>query len=112
MADEIYVTMPLAEEMVEKLTKAGVYGSGKEEVQNRFLKSFVDKVAGSEKVGPGLVTAWALSEYDVLRDYPPMIVGVMRRYFDTVVDAVTPDVRVAEEAKTFLKQAFEELKKR
>ena len=110
MADELVVMMPSAEEMIEKLGEAGVYG--KEEVQDKFLKSFVEKVAGSEKVGPGLVMAWMLSEYDVLRDYPPVIAGLLRYDFDSVIDAVTPDARVAEKAKAFLKEALEETKKR
>lgn len=60
MADEIVAMMPPAEKMVDKLTKAGLLG--KEEAQDRFLNSFVGKVAGSEKIGPGLVMAWMLSE--------------------------------------------------
>ncbi|KKT86562.1 MAG: hypothetical protein UW86_C0029G0003 [Microgenomates group bacterium GW2011_GWA1_Microgenomates_45_10] len=110
MANEVVVIMPPAEEMVKKLADVGLYG--KEEAQDRFLRSFVEKVAGSEKVGPGLVMAWMLSEYDVLRDYPPVISGLMRYHFDEVVDAVTQDVRVAVEAKAFLKKVLEETKKK
>ena len=110
MADEVVVMMPPVEEMMEKLTKAGVYG--KEEVEDRFLRSFVEKVAGSKKVGQGLVMAWMLSEYDVLRDYPPVISGLIRFNFDEVIDAVTPDVKVAEKAKAFLKEALDKTGKK
>ena len=60
----------------------------------------------------GLVMAWMLSEYDVLRDYPPVISGLIRFNFDEVIDAVTPDVKVAEKAKAFLKEALDKTGKK
>lgn len=99
------VTMPEAQNMVKKLTDAGLINMDEE--SDRVMKKYIQKVAGTNKVGAGLAMAWSLAIYDELKDYPPQIQGVMSMYFDIVIDASTPDPEVAKEAKDFMARVRE-----
>jgi hypothetical protein len=103
------VTMPEAQQMEQKLTEAGLIGMT--EQSDRVFKRFVSSVAGSEKVGAGLAMAWSLANYDELKDYPPQVQAIMGMYFDKVVDTVTPDPEVAQQAKGFMAKVREEARK-
>ena len=101
--------MPGRDDMIGKLKDAGIYGMTPQ--SDRMFDNFVGSVADSEKVGPGLAMAWELASYDTLRDYPPQVQAIMSMYFDRVVDTVTPDPEVAEEAKKFMQEVREEARK-
>lgn len=105
---EVVATLPGREEMVKLLKEAGVYGTTPQ--TDRMYDSFIEKVAGSEKVGAGLVMAWELAKYDTLRDYPPMIGMLVDMSFDQVVDAVSPNPELAQQAKAFRDQVHSKTK--
>ena len=102
------VRMPSREEMLKRLP-AGTLGVTPE--TDAFYTRFVDSVADSEKVGGGLNMAWELAGYDTLRGQIPLIKAVVDMNFDRVVDALTPDPEVAEEAKEFRKKVLEEVER-
>lgn len=104
------VDMPERAEMEQKLREAKLLGTTPQ--TDRFFRRFVESVAGSSKVGPGLNMAWELAAYDTLGDYPPMIKALVDMSYDQVIDAVTPDPKVASQAKEFRKQMLEELKQK
>jgi hypothetical protein len=106
---ETVATLPDREEMVRLLKEAGVYGTTPQ--TDRMYDSFIEKVAGSEKVGMGLVMAWELAKYDTLQGYPPMLGVLVDMNFDQVVDAVSPNPELANEAKAFRNQVQQESKK-
>lgn len=110
---EKVVIMPEAQQMEQKLTEAGLLGMT--EQTDRVFKKFVSKVAGSEKVGVGLAMAWTLASYDELKDElkdcPPPVQAITSMYYDNVVDTVTPDLEVANQAKEFMAKAREESRK-
>ena len=97
-----FVQMPQKEEMLKKLKEIGILGQTSQ--NDRFYKDFVDKVAGQEKVGNGLALAWTLAEYDNLREFPPIVAAIVRENFDDVIDAVTPDLQVAADAKQIMEE--------
>lgn len=101
--------MPSREEMIQKLDEAGIYGITPK--SDQFFDAFVRAVAESKKIGPGLVMAWEFVNYNTLRDYPPEVQALMSMWFDTVIDIVTPDPEVAEQAKSFMREAREKARK-
>lgn len=103
------VLMPKREEMTKRLQEEGLLGIDSQ--ADRFYGRFVDIVADSKKAGAGLNMAWELSGYDTLRDYPPMVRAVIDMYFDDVIDTVTPDLDVANQAKEFRKKMLDEMGK-
>lgn len=107
-ADKV-VRMPDAQQIEQKLKDAGLIGATPQ--GDRVYKRFAQSVGGSEKVGPGLAMAWELANYDELKDYPPQVMGIMSMFFDKVVDTVTPDPEVAQQAKDFMKEVREEARK-
>jgi hypothetical protein len=106
---ETVATLPSKEEMTRLLKEAGIYGTTPQ--TDRMYDSFIEKVAGSEKVGMGLVMAWELAKYDTLQGYPPMIAVLVDMNFDQVVDAVSPNPELANEAKMFKNKVQEAAKK-
>ena len=101
--------MPPKEEMLEKLKEIGILGQTPQ--TDAFYADFVNKVAGQERVGNGLALAWTLAEYDKLRDFPSIVAAIVRENFDDVIDAVTPDLQVAADAKQIMEETLEELRK-
>ena len=100
-----HIIMPERAEMVEKLREANVYGIAPQ--TDEFFDSLIRKLAGSSKVGQGLAIAWVQSEYDVLRNLPPVMTPLVRMRFNDVIDAITPDAEVAQDAKTFWQEAID-----
>lgn len=109
LSAEKVVMMPNREEMVKRLTKARLMGITPQ--SDRFFGIFIDQVADSEKVGPGLNMAWELAGYDTLEGYPPLIKAIIDMNFDRAIDIVTPDPEVATRAKEFRKQVLEEVRR-
>ncbi len=105
-----FIKMPEKNEMLGKLKEAGLMGISPQ--SDEFFGHFVDSVAGDEKVGAGLTMAWALTEYDVLKDYPPVLKGLMNHWFEKVIDTVTPDKEVAGDAKKMMQEAREAASKK
>ena len=105
------VRMPQAGEMVVKLREAGLYGVTPQ--TDEFYDMFIRAVADNEKVGAGLCIAWELSLYDWMQQgMPPIMRGLVGMSFDKVIDAVTPDLEVATQAKEFMQRARDEARKR
>lgn len=90
------VKMPDAEELLKRIPD-GTFGLT--EQTDAFYRRFAESIGGSEKVGAGLNMAWELASYDTLRSYPAIMRAMVNMNFDKVVDAVTPDPEVAEQAK-------------
>ena len=101
--NEKAITMPGREEMLKKLKEAKLLGTTPQ--TDEFYEHFVNSVAGQEKVGAGLSIAWVLTEYDVLKEYPPIMQGLMNMSFERAIDAVTPDKEVARDAKEIMQRA-------
>lgn len=101
--------MPNQEEMITRLEGTGVLGVTPQ--TDAFYRNFVDQVADTQKAGAGLHMAWTLASYDTLRDLPPVISAVVDMNFDRVVDAVTPDLEVADQAKQFRQEVLETLRR-
>lgn len=104
-AQQKMVRMPSREEILQRLP-AGTLGITPQ--TDAFYMNFVDSIADSEKVGGGLNMAWELAGYDTLRGYPAIVRAGVNISFDRVVDAITPDSEVAEQAKEFRKKVLEE----
>jgi hypothetical protein len=102
------VQMPSREEMVQKLQEIGLYGTAPQ--TDAFFNNFVGQLAGSEKAGMALQMAWELATYDTMMSLPPVVRVVLNIGFNRVVDAVTPDPEVAEDAKAFRQQVLDEVK--
>jgi hypothetical protein len=104
--------------MIERLKEAGLHHCVKDELSKKVFDRFVNRVAGQEQEGTGLWSAWTLSLYDELLDIHPVppvtlgLEGVVNRYFNEVIDAVTPDAEVAASAKALMKQSMKALKKK
>lgn len=107
-AQQKVVRMPSREEILQRLP-AGTLGITPQ--TDAFYMNFVDSIADSEKVGMGLNMAWELADYNTLRAYPAVIRAFVKMGFDRVVDAITPDPEVAEQAKEFRKKVFEEVER-
>lgn len=102
------VQMPSREEMLQRLQDTGLYGVTPQ--TDAFYHRFVDQVAGSEIVGIGLNMAWELAGYDTLRPYPAMVRAAVDLGFNRIIDAVTPDAEVADEAKAFRQKILDEMR--
>jgi hypothetical protein len=103
------VQMPPREDMVGRLEEVGVLGVSPH--ADRFYTAFVNDVADKEIVGPGLHMSWTLATADTLSDLPPIIGIQIGMEFDRVVEAVTPDLEVARQAKDFRRQVFESMRR-
>jgi hypothetical protein len=103
------VVMPGREEMLQKLQKAELLGVS--EQTDRFYQRFVESVAGSSKVGPGLNLAWELAAYDTLRAYPAVLKSLVDMNFNHTIEAVTPDPEVAAQAIEMRNEMMAKLRK-
>lgn len=101
------IVMPTADEMRIRLQAAKLYGdSGLERVLNKFI----EKVAGTRKVGEGLYMAWQLSIRDAgMNDGPAVEQVVIDMLFDQVINALQIDTTVAETAKKFREEVLNKL---
>lgn len=100
------VEMPQREEALRRLQEAGILGVTPQ--TDEFYSRFINSIAGTSKVGAGLNMAWELAGYDTLRAYPSIMRAAVNMNFDRVVDIITPDPEVAEQAKEFRKKVSEE----
>lgn len=91
------VVIPSAEEMIAKLTGAGILGTAPE--CDTFYFSFIDKLAGRTKRAEGINLAWDLSLYDTVKEYPPQFITALNATYDGAIDALISDRKVAQEAK-------------
>lgn len=103
------VRMPERSQMVEQLREAGIYGTGLD--VEKLLDNFTQRVAGSEKTGPQIVTAWSLACFDEYGVYAHEVSPTVQLRFDGVVDAVISDPVVTATAKQAMETALEEQRK-
>ncbi len=101
------VQMPTGDEMLRRLQATGLYGLTPQ--TDAFYDQFMKYSAGHQLNGMGLTNTWELASYDTLRQYPPALRAVIGAGFDRVIDAITPDEKVADDAKQFRKKVLEEL---
>ena len=101
------VQMPTREEMLQRLQAAGVYGITPQ--TDAFYDQFIKYTSDHQLNGMGLTNSWEFASYDTLRQYSPFIRTDIGAGFDTVIDAVTPDDEVANDAKEFRKKVLEEV---
>lgn len=104
------VMMPNREEMAQKLQEAGLLGMTPQ--SDEFFNKFIDSVADNKKVGLGLNLDWEFAVHNILGDSPLAVMIMIGMYFDRVVDTVTPDPGVANQAKELRKQFLEKMRKR
>ncbi|HKC14634.1 MAG TPA: hypothetical protein VKC89_01560 [Patescibacteria group bacterium] len=100
------VKMPTAEIVSQKIQSTGLYGVVPQ--VDGFYDSLVKYTANRELVGMGLVMSWEMAGYDTLREYPEAMGFLVDMSFDKVIDAITPDAEVAQDAKEFRKKVEEE----
>lgn len=102
------VHMPSKEDILQRLRTTGLYGVTPR--TDIFFDRFIGQVADSEIVGAGLNVAWELASYDTLRAYPPIMRTAVGLSFNRVIDAITPEPEVADDAKAFRQQILDEIK--
>lgn len=100
------VKMPPAEVILQKIQSTELYGLTPQ--TDAFFDSLVGHTANRELVGMGLVMSWEMAAYDTLRPYPRVVRALVDMDFDKVIDAITPDIEVAKDAKEFRKKVIEE----
>lgn len=88
-----FTIMPGPAEMLERLREAECYGVASP--LNTTLDRFIGQVALRRICGEGIVTALNMSEDQSL---PPTVISAMRIYYNQVIDAVTPDPEVTQNA--------------
>lgn len=104
------VKMPEREVIMRKLQDSGVLGIS--EQTNSFFGKLAETLGDREIVGAGINLTWELTKYDTMRDYPPIVQAGLDISFDRVIDAITPDPEVAEEAKEARRKILEEIARR
>lgn len=103
------VTMPSVEQMIKKLRRAKLLGP--DTVKERFYEHFVKSIALQPIFGTGLVWAWEESAYEILEGYPSAMKETLDLDFAKAIDTITPDPKVAQQAKIFRQQALKEAEK-
>lgn len=97
------VQMPPRDIILQKLREIGVYGVTPQ--TDEFYDEFVKSAADREIYGGGLNMAWVLASIDTLGPYSAIVNGD----FEEVIDAITPDPEVAEQAKEFRRKVLEKI---
>jgi len=101
-----FVQMPDHEAIMRKLQDIKALGISPE--TNSFYGRFAKSLSEREVVGAGLYVAWELAQADTMAQYPPVVRSAVNMSFDRVIDAITPDPEVAEDAKEFRKKVLAE----
>ena len=95
------VILPDHEEMFRRLL--GV--SDDAYMQERFYPILLKK-AGRQLVAPGVVMLLTLAIHDFVDGMPPGMANAMFAQAPDFIDALVTDAEVAEQAKTFLREAL------
>lgn len=91
------VTMPDREVIVRKMQELGVLGIS--EQTNGFFYRLAEILDRAQLNGAGLTLIWETSIHESLSGLPPVTRSAVGMDFDRIVDAITPDAEVADNAK-------------
>lgn len=103
------VIMPEREVIVRKMQGLGVLGIS--EQTNDFLYRLAEILDRALLNGAGLNLVWEKIMHETLSGLPPTVRAAVGMGFDQLVDAITPDAEVANEAKEARKALHDQLAK-
>jgi hypothetical protein len=103
------VILPNAEEIMNRLKKVNM--GANDYMMERFYP-LIAQEAGRELVAQGVVMMLTLKIYDFMQSgYPPSMEGILHMYVPQLIDALVDDKEVAQEAKSFHKEAMNATRK-
>ncbi len=108
------IQMPSKGDMVRRLETSGLFEHSS--LSDSLNRSFIDSVAGEFASGESLNIAWTLAMIYTLGGLSPQDLRrsfeAMNMDFDLVVEAVTPDKEVADQAKEIRHEMLEAMKRK
>jgi hypothetical protein len=104
------VLMPRKEELISKLKETKFFGTN--EITDPFYENFIDKVSDRSKSGRQLYADWQTVKYYTLSNpnLPPVFKKMVDMDFERTIDALTPDPKVAGDAKKINEEIEAKLK--